>query len=690
MQHKEYFKEVSCNVEQLDTFIRKQQSAPTITLFGPTSSGKSTVITEVLDKKSSRLLAKNIGDTAQTTLIKTTIMLNAQFDKEQVIIQGIKHTNNITVFLNFKRILVDVITDELYRMRDELEDFEITDGMLKKILDADDCSYHIYSFVKEKKLDELLEKIISDISYDIINVPELLNEKADTSFKEQKKINSKIKKRDVYSELVDKRLSNEKNDTLLKNWFEELLTCMENNINDLWKFKINSCCYYVSETAESESLTDLMDKIYEKNSPYSLLFDEIRYITSPSDKLNSYFKKHYTENSTRKLKLNIIDTMGLTQSSQEKQYIDDNINKVLAQKTDALLFLCSADEQTTVFTLCMDALKDNAKKWEYIPLTVCRTKADIVLRNLIVNAWRSDTGENSLPDDGHFKDYADKVFDVFKKDYVRYDIKLSEDKNKIKFDFLSLAPDLSERFNKALENSLSSDKLFRILMNLLEAIDKIYNGNDLSRPWLYSSDVKHTPLMIHVKADRLIHTISEALTSYNSKNNKQYMQYVTSKECFHGRSVNCFRTKLRYGEGHETVANTYGNFKLYIKNMVARWLRELIPVDEIINDVSIDTTYLSVDSRLDINIAEFENKLKINLKMRWWNIIDKVARKLAYDKLAVDFENSYIFRDWNTGFRESLKVINCKFSLSEYWELGLKDILSEEIDLVLQSMYIYD
>ena len=48
------------NTAKLTSFLMKQESAPTITLFGPTKSGKSTIITELLDAASNKLLGHNV------------------------------------------------------------------------------------------------------------------------------------------------------------------------------------------------------------------------------------------------------------------------------------------------------------------------------------------------------------------------------------------------------------------------------------------------------------------------------------------------------------------------------------------------------------------------------------------------------------------------------------------------------
>jgi hypothetical protein len=55
-----------------------------------------------------------------------------------------------------------------------------------------------------------------------------------------------------------------------------------------------------------------------------------------------------------------------------------------------------------------------------------------------------------------------------------------------------------------------------------------------------------------------------------------------------------FRRKLAIGEGHETNAQVYGNFKLFIKNLVLRWLRSVVPTEDVLNNCKININYLDL------------------------------------------------------------------------------------------------
>ena len=195
------------NTAKLTSFLMKQESAPTITLFGPTKSGKSTIITELLDAASNKLLGHNVGEDAQTTLIRLVLMLNDRFSPNDVIIRCIPHKNQNTLYYTFITEAKRALIDSLYTSRDELEDYLVEEELLKNILNPRNRSYHCFDFVKENNLLENFNEIIAAIASYIINKPELLSDEANRLFKERKKAVKDIKKRDIYEEIIDSRFN---------------------------------------------------------------------------------------------------------------------------------------------------------------------------------------------------------------------------------------------------------------------------------------------------------------------------------------------------------------------------------------------------------------------------------------------------------------------------------------------------
>ena len=84
------------NVDEVRSFFMKQESAPTVEMFGPTKSTKSTIMTELLEAASNMLLGYNVGDVAQTTLVRLVLMLNSRMDSEDVIVRCIPYSDRET------------------------------------------------------------------------------------------------------------------------------------------------------------------------------------------------------------------------------------------------------------------------------------------------------------------------------------------------------------------------------------------------------------------------------------------------------------------------------------------------------------------------------------------------------------------------------------------------------------------
>ena len=48
----------------------------------------------------------------------------------------------------------------------------------------------------------------------------------------------------------------------------------------------------------------------------------------------------------------------------------------------------------TIYDECISLLKAKKDKYKNKTLIICRTKADEIIRNKMINSWRKDTGEN--------------------------------------------------------------------------------------------------------------------------------------------------------------------------------------------------------------------------------------------------------------------------------------------------------
>ena len=153
--------------------VKQSEMSTTISIIGPSGSTKSTAQTMILSPNSNRILSGNIGDAAQTSLIDTIIGLTSELDLDEVCIKCTEKKYGT----DFQDAVLEAIWSEMYEKRDELEEFEITEELLKTILNPANKSYHAYEFVVENQIDlSDLSDIVGEVVSAIANTPEDLND----------------------------------------------------------------------------------------------------------------------------------------------------------------------------------------------------------------------------------------------------------------------------------------------------------------------------------------------------------------------------------------------------------------------------------------------------------------------------------------------------------------------------------
>ena len=208
--------------------------------------------------------------------------------------------------------------------------------------------------------------------------------------------------------------------------------------------------------------------------------------------------------------------------------------------------------------------------------------------------------------------------------------------------------------------------------------------------WLRSTELTKLPVRVEFTGEHLIKTIALALVTCNAKTGNQYRQYIpTSDVIYHGRSVNCFKKKLSYGEGHATNANVYADFKLFLPQMVNRWLKDVIP-PELFGCFSLD--YRNLASELAESEKEtLSNKFSSAMRNNREQLLRRCSESLSYSSLAEDFEDCYYSGySWSDSFRNSLSVISGKFSDENYWAQSLQNALLKNANATLRKLYIFD
>jgi hypothetical protein len=710
--NKTFFEMLLDKSDDIEPFLKRQRSAATIALMGPTSSAKSTLITALLPPESNKLLSRNIGDTAQTTLIPTRLMLNSNFNENEILVT-VKKKSERSCFPFFWESLAEALTDEIYERRDEWEELhgpkeahaEFGPEIVKRVLDPINRAFHVFNFADNKNLTAELLQIMEKMAEYIVWETGLIKDEAEKLFRELRKTKSTAKKREAYEQIVESRMGKMSNGDLTI-WYDKLESAILESLSNFWvgareqrQKRIFIANLHPDATFEdkypdflydwgnAETADELIGLLYAKDSPYSLVFDEIMYATRPSESFIAVFGKDYPD---RTVKINVLDTVGLTQSSQVAEDISLNMDDIISRESDALMFLCAADEQPLVYATCIKLLKEKNLQLKQKIVVVCRTKADIVIRNIMRNAWKRDNGTNKI-DKGLYEKYVTEARGTFVADLIT---EPKEGENKLgfesgsKIEFISLTPDSAEDMGKYLGGDLDEGKAFDILFDIVKRVDKMYKRDeDL---WLTSKNPTLEPMQVAFSGEHLTKTIAMALVTSNSRNGNQYTQYIKDKNIrYHGRSVNCFRIKLANGYGHETNAGYYGNFRLFITAMVNRWLKEVIP-PELLGDFTVDFNNLET-AMTDERRAKLVKDFLWALNNNWDMLLLHCAQALSYIFLKKDFEACYSKGDsWSDAFRNSLEVMSGKFSDENYWEKCLAVCFSTFSNNMLRKLYIFD
>lgn len=666
--------------------LRESELSTTLGILGPSGSAKSTTQTLILPKSSNRLLSRNIGDIAQTSLVDTIIGLTSELDDDEVCIQCAPKKYGT----DFQDSVLEALWTRMYDQRDELDEFCADEDMIKQILNPENKSFHAYEFVVDNDIEtEKLSNTIENIARDIAENPEDINDFVEREFKERKKIDKKPVKKQVFQKVVMERFfANAENLKPLEEWYSYLLDQIESHFGTYWTIPEEHIIY--GNVVQNAKIAEFIEDVYESNSAFSLLFKSLRYVVRPNEDFVTIYKQRYgvKEGDKLRLSLNLLDTVGLTQIGDSKEIVENAVEENLGKKVDAFLFLCGMDVKPTVYSYCMDALKAHSKRIENMPFTICRTKVDIVLRNKMTNISRTETGSNVLDNEEKYPSYVEQAFNWFKEEYLtKFDYSENEfgknegNENQV-VEYVSMAPDM---YNKMLEvnSNLNGNKhIIEVVLNLLYAVDRKYIENDVMR--VKGKIGVKEPVKIVMKKE-YFEGLAASMVLANDRGKNQYLQYRNG--CFHGYSITCFFSKHSRGVGHETHCNVYDDFKLHIKNMIRGWItREIIDNGEKSYTFDYEGVLMVDRTEMIPFITKFENRFSQVLNSDIVNIVDRVAKKMSYDFFEDKFWSCYNWKSRQTGFKENLELFYDLFSDEDYWKNNLEKAFFQEYSRIVNRM----
>lgn len=686
-------------MKQKRSRFRMQENAPTIIVSGPSGSGKSYLLTVVLPETSNKLLARNVG-MKQTTLINTKLMLDGTMNKDEAVIR-VKVKSFDTMLI--KPILHETMLDVIFENRDELEELELDEDVVYSVLNPRNRAYHFANFVKKHSGKqgcpdrEILRQLLQSFFDGLIpEIQETVKEKE----KESKTVYPKPKKKEIYELVIQERLGDEDIQILeieVYAWFKQLYSFVKDEILKTCEWLDSDQVYaVVEEHVESDSIKNLIQDTYDADSPYSLVIEELSYCVQPSTSFVLAFEDAYREEAKmgKVLRLNIVDTPGLTQTGETKEDMQEVLQQVLGHQSDAYLFLCSSDERPSVYGNLKELLIRTREKFQELPLKLLRTKVDLNLYELMKQDHLMDVGRPEFTEEEALF-YAEKAYLKFTEAIEAENVELSESLDvHDPLDFISLdftrLRSLAGSFFKN-EPTMEKEKLFHILFDLSRKVHDAHMPENAGRRYLQVKELDEPALAIKLNPEmrQLLNDFAAYMKMMNARECQgNYYQYESKKKLYHGRSVYTSLKKARIGEGHETRATVYENFNIHIRSMIQKWTAAFIQNRSIEFEISFENIRDSETKRL----AQIEAPQVLNdiFRQQLVPIVYRIARALSYDGMKTEVEDIYAKQAPDQAFRNNMRLFYAKFSDEAYWKAGLSRFLQQELNQLLSRMYFYE
>ncbi|MDH6671241.1 GTP-binding protein EngB required for normal cell division [Paenibacillus sp. LBL] len=555
--------------------LKRSNQYPSAAVFGPSGSGKSALTNALMNAIMAKLTLMGVGEKNQTTLISTNYVLDSRVssDKQFALKLVIKPFEAKQVLIVLREKLFDTFSIYGNDADDTVEAMD--DEWFQSVLEPKDASYHLGSLQAELNLEILRQAVLQIIK----NIEEVDGKSFAEIVKERKKDPSaqgrKIK--DVRADLFEDLWDNQDKGTreLLDQWLEK--------VGQLLVFKLTEL-FHCSETMskdvllidnadlDDESNKNVLSKLYDPLSPFSLIVKEMTIACRPREEL----VRLYPED--RPFRFCIRDTVGLTQTGTDDESIRSALEIGLNYRADSLLILFSLEERNDVLmsscNLIAEKMEKNGKL--QMPVHVLFTKADKLIETKI------DLNKEGLKLTQ--KDYNKQIFSAIKEvdDLVRnISGNIPECTSKwisLRYRDEDLDPiQIALRDNNDAKKLFQPEGMYQFINELVNDIQTNILPAGMDSPLFITTKNPNKPaISIQVGNDNLksiLDRIQYQLTE-DTVNVNGYL--ITTKFRLSGHSVVTYWRKLQKGIGHTTNAKVYGNFSINMKGLLRKVLRECI------------------------------------------------------------------------------------------------------------------
>ncbi len=553
--------------------LKRRKSAPMVVIVAPSFTGKTTLISLLMNGKIVPYMSVAIGEKKFTTLTPCEYCFDERIDvEEKYAIKIFRKAYDFKAIHNqIIKVILDVFARNDYDVDDTLE--ALDDATIDKILEPAGGRYHLGEIKEQLNLDGLKEAIGT-----ILNA---LNEADfEDKYKEKKtELKSKKPKADELRELVFdeiyESLQDEKADYIA--WLDGIGTIVEERLKTtVGELLCNGeMLQYDVETDEGQKI---LRELFNPFSPFSLLIDYMSLACRPRKEVVDIAKQKYPDLPFR---ICFRDTMGINQSGEEAldpTKIKESLEIALNCKADAVLYLMNLEEDDVTLEACgralsekQEALRDNGNL--NVKFHIYYTKADRKIENIISNKKDGklyidlDTYKENI---GEALNIVEDMIQRYSQDIASEDVSWGSMRF-VKDSYIVDAIDEADPRRKFFEPRGVFERMVDISMStLLNTLP-----SDANPIFVDAIDPDAPAINVEIDKARVMSVISQIQESLaNTKDIVNGYTISNSTPRIHGRSVNLYWNRLGVGLGYRTNAHVYGNFNINMKGLIKRVIND--------------------------------------------------------------------------------------------------------------------
>lgn len=699
--------------------LKRSNTAPTVVVIGPTTSGKSTLVYLLVNHKIVGFISVGIGEKSQTTIIPCNFAFDSRITKNEHF--AIRIRKKTFDFKSVHIVILDRICDLFCSNAMEVEDTidSIDKAWVESILEPKDASYHL-SKIKDdvdiNSLAEALKKVLDKFQ----NVEPDFTQRVKAKKRELAQQKLKIDKiREIVFEEVWEMIDiSTKQDYL--SWLNNIGNLINDKLNCLLREKVDKECineFSVEKDDQFPYGATILRELFDPMQAYSLVISEMTLSCRPREELVNMAMEDVP------LRFCLRDTMGLTQTGTDAVSIKNALDIALNCSPDSILLLFSLEERDDILMDSCKAIAEKLSKADKmdIPINVIFTKADRIIGNKV--SIRSK-GNMILTQNDYDVTVGDAINEL-NSDIEKYLEKIPRES----VDWLSLRY-LDEKMDpiqvalrgNALIKHFKPEGLYNSIDNIVKETQRRILPAGITQPIFITANKPDIPA-VEIKLDlraliNIVNRIQDTLTSDKAVVNGYIIQTTYRLS---GRSVSTYWKKLQIGLGHTTRANVYGNFSINMKAMLNNILTQIIP--QLIDLYQVHSVHTIVSNLSGIELARLVDKLDINKRFsdiafndinpqlingmteeeknaqilhiifkdyfinsgKYYTVMDKVAFQLSYGNdyiMNLLNEIYYSSMDYDTTMRTLQKTFFTLFKSEQFADIIVKEIENAMTDLV--------